>query len=93
MCLAGLGILLWQLEIEDWVSLSMLLVLALILRSASDRAWLLLERRNSSARQQAMSTLGADDGDDPLALGLTGDGGSTAGADFVDDSNRDQTRN
>jgi UDP-GlcNAc:undecaprenyl-phosphate GlcNAc-1-phosphate transferase len=40
---AGLGIALWQLGAEEWVSLFLLLILALMFRVGSDRAWQRLE--------------------------------------------------
>jgi len=43
---AGLGIALWQLGAEEWVSLFLLVILALVFRVGSDRAWQLLEERS-----------------------------------------------
>lgn len=44
--LAAFGILLWQLGAEEWFSLLSLLILALVFRMVSDRAWLTLTRHH-----------------------------------------------
>ncbi len=45
LAFAGLGIALWQVGAEEWVSLFLLLLLALVFRVASDRAWEVLRER------------------------------------------------
>lgn len=42
---AAVGIVLWQIGAEEWVSLLLLLVLTLVFRAGSDRAWNLLNQR------------------------------------------------
>jgi len=57
---AGLGIVLWQAGAEEWVSLFLLLLLALVFRAGSDRAWQMLRERQADTR----SPIRADDPDD-----------------------------
>ena len=60
LAFAGLGIVLWQAGAEEWVSLFLLLLLALVFRAGSDRAWQMLRERQADTR----SPIRADDPDD-----------------------------
>jgi UDP-GlcNAc:undecaprenyl-phosphate GlcNAc-1-phosphate transferase len=71
--LAAVGIALWQFEAEEWVSLSLLLILALLFRIGSDRAWALLNDRNSLERQALRRVPDSDDSPALAASGVMGD--------------------
>ena len=65
---AALGIALWQMDAEEWVSLFLLLILALAFRAGSDRAWNVLRERDVSVRP-AEAAEGQDNDTIALAAG------------------------
>jgi len=65
---AAMGIALWQVDAGEWVSLFLLLILALVFRAGSDRAWSVLRERDALVRVPA-SAEGQDDDTIALATG------------------------
>ncbi len=88
--LAVIGIVLWQLDTDEWVSLFLLLVLALVFRIASDRAWDILNKRKEVER---VAVQHAPDSDEAVALAAGGSlGDGTASSDSMADSPRPASR-
>lgn len=83
LAFAGLGIALWQAGAEEWVSLFLLLLLALVFRAGSDRAWQMLRERQADTR----SPIRADDPDDD-SVALAG----SASLDAAQGSGMPETR-
>lgn len=71
---AALGIALWQVDAEEWVSLFLLLILALVFRAGSDRAWGMLRERS----RRVQSTAPAEGRDDDAIALATGPSLNTA---------------
>jgi hypothetical protein len=89
LAFAGLGIALWLGGAEEWVSLFLLLLLALVFRAGSDRAWEALHERNSAAR----SSTGVTDQDDgAVALAGSGSLDTAPGTDLPDAHSRNGER-
>lgn len=65
---AALGLALWQVDAEEWISLFLLLILALVFRAGSDRAWNVLRERDARVRP-AEAAEGQDDDTIALAAG------------------------
>jgi UDP-GlcNAc:undecaprenyl-phosphate GlcNAc-1-phosphate transferase len=81
---AAIGFVLWQVDADEWVSLFLLLITALVFRVGTDRAWRRLNQprdkpqRDAHSREQSRDIrLDAEPDDTPaLATGSTGDSGS-----------------
>lgn len=84
--LAAVGIMLWQLGAEEWVSLFLLLMLALTFRLASDRAWERLNRRIGAVATVQQVQHSADEG--VVLAGLTSSGDPGPGSDSAPKSSR-----
>jgi UDP-GlcNAc:undecaprenyl-phosphate GlcNAc-1-phosphate transferase len=95
---AAIGIALWQVDADEWVSLLLLLIMALAFRVVSDRAWRRLSQprdkpqRDGQSREQSRDIrLDAEPDDTPvLATGSTGDSGSLTQS--IEDSARPPQR-
>lgn len=85
LAFAGLGLALWQGGAEEWVSLFLLLLLALVFRAGSDRAWEVLHERNAASR---LSMGVADQDDGAVALAGSGSLDTAPGADLPDARSR-----
>ncbi len=85
LAFAGLGLALWQGGAEEWVSLFLLLLLALVFRAGSDRAWEVLRERNAASR---LSMGVADQDDGAVALAGSGSLDTAPGTDLPDARSR-----
>lgn len=77
---AGLGIGLWQLGAEEWVSLFLLLILALVFRVGSDRAWQLLADRSTAAGKPEHALQGVHSADEDTVVVAAGHSVDTGGS-------------